>query len=146
MDLRSLTPAPGSKKKRKRIGRGPGSGTGSQSGKGHKGQKARSGYKAKFWNEGGQMPLARRLPKRGFTNIFKQKFQVVNVGSLSKLSEEIIDRDIMLKNRLVRNRRIPCKVLGVGDITRSFTVKAHAFSRTAVDKIQQAGGKVEVIK
>lgn len=92
------------------------------------------------------MPLARRLPKRGFTNIFKQKFQVVNVGSLSKLSEEIIDRDIMLKNRLVRNRRIPCKVLGVGDITRSFTVKAHAFSRTAVDKIQQAGGKVEVVK
>ena len=90
--------------------------------------------------------MARRLPKRGFTNIFKQKFQVVNVGSLSKLSEEIIDRDIMLKNRLVRNRRIPCKVLGVGDITRSFTVKAHAFSRTAVDKIQQAGGKVEVIK
>jgi large subunit ribosomal protein L15 len=146
MDLRSLSPAPGSNKNRKRVGRGPGSGLGSQSGKGHKGQKARSGYKSKFWNEGGQMPLARRLPKRGFTNIFKQKFQVVNVGSLNKLSEEVIDREILLKNRLIRNRRTPCKVLGTGDITRSITIKAHAFSGTAIDKIQQAGGKAEVVK
>jgi len=92
------------------------------------------------------MRLARRLPKRGFTNIFKQEFQVVNIGSLSKLSEEIIDREIMLKNRLIRNKRLPCKVLGTGDLTRSFTIRAQAFSKAAADKIQQAGGKAEVIK
>ena len=146
MDLSNLQPAAGSKGKRKRIGRGPGSGYGSQSGKGHKGQKSRSGYKSKAWNEGGQMPLARRLPKRGFTNIFKKEFQVVNVGSLDKLEQEVVDKDILLKNRLIRKKRIPYKVLGNGELTKPLTVRAHAFSRTALEKIEKAGGKAEVLK
>jgi len=146
MDLSSLKPAPGAKRLRKRIGRGPGSGTGSQSGKGHKGQKARSGYKSKAWNEGGQMPLARRLPKRGFTNIFRTEFQVINLSALGKINQDVIDKDVLLKNKVIRNKRLPFKVLGNGDIERPLTIKAHAFSKTAVEKIEKAGGKAEVIK
>jgi large subunit ribosomal protein L15 len=146
MDLSSLKPAPGAKRLRKRIGRGPGSGTGSQSGKGHKGQKARSGYKSKAWNEGGQMPLARRLPKRGFTNIFKTEFQIINLSSLGKINQDIIDKDVLLKNKVIRSKRLPFKVLGNGDIDRPLTIKAHAFSKSAVEKIEKAGGKAEVIK
>jgi len=95
MNLSSLKPAPGSKRNRKRIGRGPGSGIGSQSGKGHKGQKSRSGYKSRAWHEGGQMPINRRLPKRGFTNIFRTFYQVVNLGSFARLSQDVIDKDVM---------------------------------------------------
>jgi large subunit ribosomal protein L15 len=146
MDLSSLKPAPGAKRGRKRLGRGPGSGKGSQSGKGHKGQKARSGYKSKAWNEGGQMPLARRLPKRGFTNIFKIRFQTINLSSLNKINQDIIDKDALLKNKVIRNRRLPFKVLGDGNIDRPLTVKAHAFSKTAIEKIEKAGGKAEVLK
>jgi large subunit ribosomal protein L15 len=146
MDLSSLKPASGAKRDRKRLGRGPGSGHGSQSGKGHKGQKARSGYKSKTWNEGGQMPIARRLPKKGFTNIFKQVFQIVNLESLGKLNQEMVDKDVLYKNRIIRSHRLPIKVLGQGDISKPLTVKAHAFSKTALDKIEKAGGKVEVIK
>jgi len=146
MDLSSLKPVSGSKRNRKRVGRGPGSGLGSQSGKGHKGQKARSGYKSKAWNEGGQMPIARRLPKRGFTNIFKREFQIVNLDSLGKLDQETVDKDILYKNRVIRSRRVPVKILGHGDINKPLTVKAHAFSKTALEKIEKAGGKVEVIK
>ena len=146
MDLSSLKPAPGAKRNRKRLGRGPGSGTGSQAGKGHKGQKARSGYKSKAWNEGGQMPIARRLPKRGFTNIFKQEFQIINLSSLSKINLDLVDKDVLLKNRVIRSKRLPFKVLGNGDIDRPMTVKAHSFSKSAVEKIEKAGGKVEVIK
>jgi large subunit ribosomal protein L15 len=146
MDLSSLKPAPGAKRIRKRVGRGPGSGTGSQSGKGHKGQKARSGYKSKAWNEGGQMPIARRLPKRGFTNIFKTIYQIVNLSSLGKINQDTIDQEILLKNRAIRNRRLPVKVLGVGEISKPVTVKAHAFSKSAIEKIEKAGGKAEVIK
>lgn len=146
MDLSSLKPAPGAKRERKRVGRGPGSGKGSQSGKGHKGQKARSGYKSKAWNEGGQMPLARRLPKRGFTNIFKKEFQVVNVGSLGKIGLEVIDKDVLLKGKVLSSRRLPFKVLGNGDIDKPVTVKANAFSKSAIEKIEKAGGKAEVIK
>lgn len=146
MDLSSLKPAPGAKRERKRVGRGPGSGTGSQSGKGHKGQKARSGYKSKSWNEGGQMPLARRLPKRGFTNIFKKEIQIVNVGSLSKVDQDVIDKDILLKMKILNSRRLPFKILGNGDIDKAVTVKANAFSKSAIEKIEKAGGKAEVIK
>jgi large subunit ribosomal protein L15 len=146
MDLSSLKPAPGAKRERKRVGRGPGSGTGSQSGKGHKGQKSRSGYKSKAWNEGGQMPLARRLPKRGFTNIFKKEIQIVNVGSLNRISQDVIDKDILLKNKVLSSRRLPFKVLGNGDIDKPKTVKANAFSKSAIEKIEKAGGKAEVIK
>ena len=146
MDLSSLKPALGAKRNRKRVGRGPGSGWGSQAGKGHKGQKARSGYKAKYWNEGGQMPLARRLPKRGFTNIFKKEFQIVNLGSLGKLGLELIDKDVLIKNNVIRSRRLPFKVLGNGEIEKPVTVKADAFSKSAVEKIEKAGGKAEVTK
>ena len=146
MDLSSLKPAPGAKRNRKRVGRGPGSGTGSQSGKGHKGQKARSGYKSKAWNEGGQMPIARRLPKRGFTNIFKTVYQIVNLSSLGKINQDTIDQEMLLKNRAIRNKRLPVKVLGVGEISKPVTVKAHAFSKSAIEKIEKAGGKAEVIK
>lgn len=146
MDLSSLKPAPGAKRERKRVGRGPGSGKGSQSGKGHKGQKARSGYKSKAWNEGGQMPLARRLPKRGFTNIFKKEIQIVNVGTLEKISQDVIDKDILLKNKVLSSRRLPFKVLGNGDLNKAVTIKANAFSKSAIEKIEKAGGKAEVIK
>jgi large subunit ribosomal protein L15 len=146
MDLSSLKPVSGARRTRKRLGRGPGSGHGSQSGKGHKGQKARSGYKSKAWNEGGQMPIARRLPKRGFTNIFKQEFQIVNLDSLEKLNQEMVDKDILYKNRVIRSQRVPVKVLGHGNINKPLTVKAHAFSKTALEKIEKAGGKAEVIK
>ncbi len=121
MELSGLKPVPGSKRNRKRVGRGPGSGYGSQCGKGHKGQKSRSGYKSRAWNEGGQMPLARRLPKRGFTNIFKKEYQIVNLDSLIKLGVDIIDGEILLKNRLIRSKRIPFKVLGNGDIDKPLT-------------------------
>ena len=146
MDLSSLKPVPGSKRNRKRVGRGPGSGIGSQCGKGHKGQKSRSGYKSRAWHEGGQMPINRRLPNRGFTNIFRTVYQVVNLGSLARLSQDVIDKDVLLSNRLIRSKRIPFKVLGNGDITKPLTVKAHAFSKSALEKIEKAGGKVEVLK
>lgn len=146
MDLSSLKPVPGSKRNRKRVGRGPGSGIGSQCGKGHKGQKSRSGYKSRAWHEGGQMPINRRLPKRGFTNIFRTVYQVVNLGSLARLSQDVIDKDVLLSNRLIRSKRVPFKVLGNGDITKPLTVKAHAFSKSALEKIEKAGGKVEVLK
>jgi large subunit ribosomal protein L15 len=146
MDLSSLKPSPGAKRERKRVGRGPGSGTGSQSGKGHKGQKARSGYKSKAWNEGGQMPIARRLPKRGFTNIFKKEWQIVNLGALGKLGLELIDKEVLLKNKTLKSSRLPFKVLGNGEIDKPITVKADAFSKTAIEKIEKAGGKAEVIK
>jgi large subunit ribosomal protein L15 len=146
MDLSSLKPVKGSTKDRLRFGRGPGSGRGSQSGQGHKGQKARSGYKAKYWNEGGQMPLARRLPKKGFTNIFKEEFQIVNVSSLDKISETMIDSSVLYKNRLIRSKRLPLKVLGNGELSKPLTVKANAFSGPAREKIEKAGGKVEVLQ
>ncbi|MCP4581613.1 MAG: 50S ribosomal protein L15 [candidate division Zixibacteria bacterium] len=146
MDLSSLKPVQGSKKNRRRVGRGPGSGLGSQSGKGHKGQKSRSGYKSRAWNEGGQMPINRRLPKRGFTNIFRKEYQVVNLSSLEKLNQEVIDKEVLVKSRVIRSQRIPVKILGVGDINKPLTVKAHAFSKTASEKIEKAGGKAEVIK
>jgi large subunit ribosomal protein L15 len=146
MDLSSLKPPPGSRKNRKRVGRGPGSGIGSQCGKGHKGQKARSGYKSRAWNEGGQMPLARRLPKRGFTNIFKKAYQIVNLDSLAKLNQDVIDKDVLLSNKLIRNKRLPFKILGNGDIDKPINIKAHAFSKTALEKIEKAGGTAEVTK
>lgn len=145
MHLSNLKPVEGSTRDRKRLGRGPGSGTGSQSGRGHKGQKARSGYKNKYWNEGGQMPLARRLPKKGFTNTFKIQYQVVNLGSIGKLEGNIIDKEALVKNRLIRNKTLPIKVLGNGDINRAMTIKANAFSGSAKEKIEKAGGKVEVM-
>lgn len=146
MDLSSLRPVPGSRKNRKRVGRGPGSGYGSQCGKGHKGQKARSGYKSRAWNEGGQMPLSRRLPKRGFTNIFKKEYQIVNLVSLIKLEVDVIDRDVLLNSGLISKKQVPFKILGNGEVDKPLTVKANAFSKPAREKIEKAGGKVEVIQ
>lgn len=145
MDLSNLHPAKGSKKTRKRVGRGPGSGLGKTSGRGHKGQKARSGARIKRGFEGGQMPLYVRLPKRGFRNIFSQEYQIVNVGQLARCpAGEEITPETLKKNGLIKNLQIPVKLLGNGAVETAFTVKVSACSKSAREKIENAGGKVEV--
>jgi len=144
-NLSNLKPSSGSAKNRKRIGRGPGSGTGKTSGKGHKGQKSRSGYKSKPWKEGGQMPIQRRLPKRGFTNIFRVEYQEVGVSRLASLGIDEITPEILLKSKAIAKKGIPVKILGNGEIDKAVKVKAHAFSKSAVEKIEKAGGKIEII-
>jgi len=146
MNLSDLAPAPGSRKKRKRVGRGPGSGHGKTSCRGHKGQKARSGGGVKPGFEGGQMPLQRRLPKRGFTNIFQKTFSVVNVGSLEKLEVAEITPEILIKEGLVRKIQDGVKILGNGELTKAINVKAHSFSASAKEKIEKAKGTAEVIQ
>jgi large subunit ribosomal protein L15 len=145
MKLSELAPNPGSRKKRKRIGRGPGSGHGKTSCKGHKGQKARSGGGVKPGFEGGQMPLQRRLPKRGFTNIFQKKYSIVNIATLNNLEETTITPDYLLKEGVVKKMHDGIKILGNGEITRPVTVKAHAFSASAKEKITKAKGSVEIV-
>lgn len=145
MDLASLKPAPGSLKNRKRIGRGPGTGKGKTSGKGHKGQKARSGYKRRAWSEGGQMPLQRRLPKRGFTNIFRVDYQEVNISKLASLDSSEITPELIRGRGLARKRNKPIKILGAGEIQKAVNVRAHAFSASAIEKIKKAGGTIEII-
>lgn len=145
MDLGSLKPADGATKKRKRVGRGPGSGHGKTSCRGHKGQKARSGAKHRAWFEGGQMPLQRRVPKRGFTNIFRKEFAVVNVGDLERLELEKITPENLIEARLVRKKRQSIKILGNGEITKALEVSAHAFTESAVQKLEKAGGKAIVL-
>lgn len=144
-NLSNLRPSPGSVKNRKRLGRGPGSGTGKTSGKGHKGQKSRSGYKSKPWNEGGQMPLQRRLPKRGFTNIFRTEYQEVAVSRLASLGIDNISPEVLLDKGVINKKGIPVKILGNGEIDKAVSVKAHAFSKSAIEKIEKAGGKIEII-
>ncbi len=140
----------GIKKKGKRVGRGIGSGKGKTCGKGHKGAKARSGggtYNPGF--EGGQMPLMRRIPKRGFTNKFKKEWALINVGVLETVASVkdggVVDKDFLIKNNLLRKKRFPVKVLGKGELKKSITVKANAFSESAKKAIEEAGGKVELI-
>lgn len=145
MRLSDLQPSSGSNKKRKRVGRGVGSGHGKTSCRGHKGQKARTGGGVKPGFEGGQMPLIRRIPKRGFTNIFRKRFAVVNVGMLNKLSDPVITPEILVERGIVRDMMDGVKVLGEGDVTRAMTVKAHAFSKSAEEKIIQAKGSIEII-
>ncbi len=146
MDLGSLKSAPGAVRKRKRIGRGPGSGHGKTSGKGHKGQRSRSGSSIRPWFEGGQMPLQRRLPKRGFTNIFRKEYQVINVKDLGRLSEnEGITPEVLFKQGLVSKSSMRVKVLGDGEISQAIEISAHAFSASAKEKIEKAGGKVTVL-
>ncbi len=145
MKLSDLAPAPGSRKKRKRVGRGPGSGHGKTSCKGHKGQKARTGGGTKPGFEGGQMPLQRRLPKRGFTNIFQKQYAIVNLGVLNNLSESTITPDFLVSEGIVKKMQDGIKILGGGEITKPITVKAHAFSASAKEKIEKAQGKAEVI-
>ena len=142
MKLDSLTPIPGSIKNRKRVGRGHGSGLGRSSGRGDKGAGQRSGFKRRAWFEGRQMPLARRLPKRGFTNIFKKEFQIVNIKALNKLGLETIDAQVLADNGLVRSAFKAIKILGEGDLKLKINITASSFSESAKNKIEKAGGKV----
>jgi large subunit ribosomal protein L15 len=146
MDLSNLKPAIGSTKNRKRIGRGQGSGTGKTSGKGHKGQNARSGGGVKPGFEGGQMPLQRRLPKRGFTPLTRTVYALVNLRDLAQFEpNSVVDLEALSKTGLVGQVKDGVKILGDGDLPHALTVKAHKFSKSAVAKIEAAGGKVEVI-
>ncbi len=141
MKLHELSPAKGSRRSPKRLGRGPGSGTGVTAGRGHKGQKSRSGYSRRLGFEGGQMPLIRRVPKRGFTNIFRQEVAVVNLRDLGDFEGEVTP-ETLLERGLVR-KGMPVKILGDGEISVALTIKAHHFSRSARAKIEAAGGSCE---
>lgn len=146
MKLHELSPAAGSTKDVKRIGRGHGSGQGKTAGKGHKGQKARSGGGIRPGFEGGQTSLARRTPKRGFTNIFAKKFAIVNVSDLEKFNDGItVDKELLEASGLVKGKYDAIKILGNGELTKKITVKADAFTKAAAEKIEKAGGKAEVI-
>ena len=140
MKLSSLTPIPGSIKHRKRVGRGHGSGLGKSAGRGDKGAGQRSGFKRRPWFEGGQMPLARRLPKRGFTNLFKKEFQVVNLDAIDALGLDTINPQVLAKHGLVRSALKPVKILGDGELKSKLSVTATTFSNSAKEKIEKAGG------
>ena len=134
------------RKKRKRVGRGRGSGHGKTSCKGHKGEKSRSGNKLRLLFEGGQMPLFRRIPKRGFNNPFKKKYTIINVKDLENFeSGTVIDPQELKKNRIIRNTKYNLKILGEGELKKSLTVVAHKFSKTAIAKITEAGGEVKTL-
>jgi large subunit ribosomal protein L15 len=147
LKLNQLSPPKGAVKKRKRIGRGSGSGHGGTSTKGHKGQQSRAGGGSHPWFEGGQMPLQRRLPKRGFRSLNKAEMQIVNLGSLEKLGSQENIAPLSLKNAgLIKYADRPVKVLGQGEVKSALSIQAHAFSKSALQKIQAAGGKAETIK
>jgi large subunit ribosomal protein L15 len=145
MNLSGLKPPVGQMKARKRIGRGMGSGHGKTSTRGSKGQRAGTGFGQKRGFEGGQMPLHRRLPKRGFTNIFKREWTIVNLGRLEKLEGDAFSLDRLVELGVVKKPGQGLKILGSGELTRKITVEAHQFSKSAVEKIQKAGGTVQVI-
>jgi len=146
MRLEDLKPAKGATKKAKRVGRGVGSGSGKTAAKGHKGQKARSGGVKGPGFEGGQMPLQRRIPKRGFTNIFRKEYAVVNIRDFAKISgSDLVTPETLLQNGLIKDMKARVKVLGMGELNIKLTIRAHKFSKSAIDKIQSAGGKAEVI-
>lgn len=146
MKLHELSPAAGSNKETKRLGRGHGSGQGKTSGKGHKGQKARSGGGVRPGFEGGQTSLARRIPKRGFNNIFATKYTVINVSDLERFVDgTVVDTELLMAAGLVSKTLDGVKILGNGELTKNLTVKAAAVSATAKEKIEKAGGKVEVM-
>ena len=147
MKLSELKPAPGSKKTKKRVGRGIGSGLGKTSGRGQDGQKSRSGGGVRPGFEGGQMPLARRLPKRGFTNIFAKVYATVNISELERFEDgTVITAELLKEQRIIRKINDGLKVLGNGNVTKKLTVKAVKFTKTAAEKIVAAGGTAEVIK
>jgi large subunit ribosomal protein L15 len=145
MNLSKLKPPVGQTKERKRIGRGMGSGHGKTATRGSKGQHAGTGFSQKRGFEGGQMPLHRRLPKRGFTNIFKRQYAIVNLGRLEKLEGDSFNVDRLLELGVIKKLGEGLKVLGSGQLTRKITVEAHQFSKSALDKIQKAGGTAQVI-
>jgi large subunit ribosomal protein L15 len=143
MELDELKPAKGSRKNSKRLGRGPGSGWGSTSGRGNKGAGQRSGNKKRAWFEGGQMPLLRRLPKKGFSNHrFKKDFQIVNLTTIDALGLKKVDNSVLVEKGVIKSAFEPVKILGNGDIKKAVEVSANAFSKTAIAKIEKAGGKV----
>jgi large subunit ribosomal protein L15 len=146
MRLNDLSPMKGSEKKRKRVGRGPGSGHGKTSCRGHKGQKARSGARIRPGFEGGQMPLQRRLPKRGFTNIFKKEYELININDLKGFGpDSILDINVMKNAGLIRGAKSGVKLLGVGEISHPLAIKVHKVSKKAREKVEAAGGKVDLI-
>jgi len=145
MNLSNLRPPKGQKHKKQRIGQGMGSGRGKYSGKGAKGAKSVTGYSMMRGFEGGQMPLHRRLPKRGFKNIFREEYAIINIGSLAKLDGDSFSPERLMELGIVKKLGAGLKILGTGDIDRKLTVRAHKFSQTALDKIQKAGGVAEVI-
>src|SRR4051794_28843083 len=145
MELSNLKPKKGARHAKKRVGRGPGSGHGKTAGRGEKGQKSRSGYSRMLGFEGGQMPLHRRLPKRGFTNIFKKEFAIVNLRDLERIGGDNFTPDSLKDRGLISKLGDGLKILGTGEITKAITVEAHVFSKSAAEKIQKAGGQVKVI-
>lgn len=147
MKLHELSPIAGSSKERKRIGRGPASGQGKTAGKGHKGQKSRAGKGPRVGFEGGQMPLQRRVPKRGFNNIFRKEFATVNVASLEEVfnNGDVVTIDALIEKGLIKKVLDGVKVLGNGEISKKLTVQVNAYSESAKQKIETAGGKAEVI-
>lgn len=144
MKLHELQPAAGSKRARKRVGRGRGSGTGKTAGRGHKGQKSRSGYRRRAGFEGGQMPLIRRVPKRGFHNLFRRQYSVVNLAQLADMSGEVTPESLAEAGLVRDDARV--KILGDGELGAALTVRAHKFSRSAREKIEAAGGSCEEIQ
>ena len=146
MDLGDLHPAPGSTRPIKRVGRGPGSGQGKTAGRGHKGRNSRSGGNSKPGYEGGQMPLQRRLPKRGFRPVSRVEYTIVNVGALAAFAAgSTVGPDELRQHGLVRRRRAPIKILGEGTLDRALTVNANAFSQSARERIEGAGGRAVVL-
>lgn len=143
MDLSSLKPNKGSTKKTKRRGRGEGSGLGVTAGRGHKGYGSRGGSKKRAWFEGGQMPLQRRLPKFGFTNIYKITFQIINVSDLQEIdTKKEITTETLYKLKLIRKKNVPVKLLGVGELNKKVNIKVNAVSKSANEKVEKAGGTV----
>ncbi|MGB9680020.1 MAG: 50S ribosomal protein L15 [Thermoanaerobacteraceae bacterium] len=146
MRLHDLKPAEGARKDRKRVGRGIGSGHGKTSGRGSKGQNARSGGGVRPGFEGGQMPLTRRLPKRGFTNIFRKEYAIVNLSALDIFEEgSEITPEVLVEKGIINKVKDGVKILGNGDLNKKFIIKAHKFSKSALEKIEAIGGKAEVI-
>ncbi len=146
MKLEELKPAQGATKKSKRVGRGVGSGSGKTASKGHKGQKARSGGVKGPGFEGGQMPLQRRIPKRGFTNIFKKEYAIINISDLDKLQgNDSVTPELLVQKGLIKNNKSEVKILGKGELKFKLVVRAHKFSKSALEKIEAAGGKAEVL-
>ncbi len=146
MNLSQLKPPPGQKHAKRRVGRGMGSGRGKTAGRGTKGQRSISGFRQMRGFEGGQMPLHRRLPKRGFTNVFRKEYAIVNVGRLQELEGDTFTPSVLMEMGVIKNLRDGLKVLGEGELNRPVVVRAHRFSKTAVSKIEAAGGKVEYIE
>lgn len=146
MKLHEMKPAEGARKARKRLGRGIGSGTGKTSGKGHKGQNARSGGGVRLGFEGGQIPLFQRLPKRGFTNINRKEYAIVNLDTLNRFEEGTeVTPELLIETGIVSNAKSGIKILGNGTLEKKITVKAHKFSASAKDAIEKAGGQTEVV-